>query len=49
MNRIEREERRKLQEQCNLKNKENTDTDLSSTYVIYAGKVIRRRDITKSR
>lgn len=48
MNKTEREERRKLQEQCNLKNKENTDTDPSSTYVIYAGSVIRRRDITKS-
>ena len=48
MNRNEREEKRKLQEQCDLNNKENTDTDPSSTIVIYAGSVIRRRDITKS-
>ena len=41
----ERQQIKKLQMECNEKNKENTETDPSSTFVIYAGKIIRRRDI----
>lgn len=39
MNRNEREERRKLQVECNLKNQQNTDQDPQSQFVIYAGVV----------
>lgn len=47
MNRTEREERRKLQVECNLKNQQNTDSDPQSQFVIYAGVVTQRRDIVK--
>ena len=49
MNRTEREERRKLQVECNLKNQQNTDSDPQSQFVIYAGAVMQRRDIVKRR
>ena len=43
----ERQQTKKLQMECNEKNKENTENDPSSTFVIYAGKVVRRRDIKR--